>query len=173
MSLNDIYESLAILYESLPNSVTAYHNKLILIGLSLELLNVRLACNHLLVIAQFVILFVLEISKRTGEVQTTIDSAHVDYSSCILDAFFFFFTFRLMVKGKINSFSLSAKDTSGISCVGHIEMSGSHEYNISCASSVFGDRVRDMNISNTVELNGSFLAGNYFVHFSKGLTQSL
>lgn len=75
-----------------------------------------------------------------------------------------------MVKRKIDSFSLSAKDTSGISSVGHIEVSRSDEDNISCASSVLGNRIRDVNIANTVELNGSFLTGNLFIHFSKGLT---
>ena len=78
-----------------------------------------------------------------------------------------------MIKRKIDSFSLSAKDTSGISCIGHIEVSGSHEDNISCASSVLGNRIRDVNITRLVKLNGSSLASNLFVHFSKGLTQSL
>jgi len=63
MILDNIYEALAILYISLPNSVTTYNYKLILITLPLKLLNVRLASNHLLMVTQFIVFLVLEITK--------------------------------------------------------------------------------------------------------------
>ena len=63
MILDNIYEALAILYISLPNSVTTYNYKLILITLPLKLLNVRLASNHFLMVTQFIVFLVLEITK--------------------------------------------------------------------------------------------------------------
>jgi hypothetical protein len=63
MILNDVYEALTILYVSLPNSVTTYYNELVLIQLTLELLHVGLAGYHLLVVAQLVVLLVLEVAE--------------------------------------------------------------------------------------------------------------
>jgi hypothetical protein len=111
MILDDIYESLAILYISLPNAVASYDYKLILVALSLKLLNVGLAGDHLLIVAQFFVFLVLEIAEGTGEVQTTIDPTHVDHSPCIFDALLLFLTFGFMVKGKIDGSALPAQDT--------------------------------------------------------------
>lgn len=173
MILDNIYESLAILYISLPNSVTTYNYKLILITLPLKWLNVRLASNHLLMVTQILVFLVLEITKRTSKIQSTIYPTHVNHSSSVLNTLLLFLTLRFMVKRKIDSFALPAEDAPWVSSISHIEMGGCDKNYISRATSVFWNRIRDMDIPNAVELNAGLLTFNLFIHFFERLVQSL
>ena len=57
----DIYDSLAILHIILPNAVAAQQNELIRL-FTLKLFHVRLASYHLLVVAQALVSFVVEVT---------------------------------------------------------------------------------------------------------------
>jgi hypothetical protein len=62
VSFNDIYKSLAIVYISLPNSVTPNDNELIF-RVPLKHTDVGFARDHLLMVTQLLLGFVVEITK--------------------------------------------------------------------------------------------------------------
>lgn len=97
MTLNDIYQSLAIVYVSLPNAVTTYNDELV--GLMpLKCTYVRLASNHLLMVPQLLLSLVIEVSKGTTQIEPSIDSTHINNSSCIFDSPLLLLTLRLMIQ---------------------------------------------------------------------------
>ena len=67
-----------------PDAVAAQQNELILC-LPLVLYDIRLTGYHLLVIAKFLVLLVVEVPERTRQVQSSVDSSHHYAASCSLD----------------------------------------------------------------------------------------
>lgn len=85
-STKDVDQPLAVLDVLFPDAVATYYDEFVLAWLALELSHVGLAGYRLLVVWQFRILFVLEVPEGTRQVESTVDSAHVDDSSRVANA---------------------------------------------------------------------------------------
>ena len=116
-----IYESLAVIYVALPDSITSHQDELIS-SLPIKLPNVRLTCYHLFVVCQIGFAFVVEVSQWSGEVETSIYSSHANLSTCLDNSFLLFRRFRLMVLAQSNRISGSAEHTSRVACVGYVDL---------------------------------------------------
>lgn len=165
--LEDFHQALTILYVFLPNSIAAHYYELVLVG-TLESADVWLAGYHLLGIPKLVVGFVVEVSEGTGQVESTVDSAHVYHSTCIFDSFCLLLTFWFMVERKLSRLAVFAQHAPGITGIGHIEMRGSDEENVGCAASVLGDRIGHVLTSFSVEFLGDFRLKQLFVHKLEG-----
>lgn len=84
MSFNNIYQSLAIVYVSLPYAVATYDDELVRL-VPLKFTYVGLASDHLLVVPQLLLGLVVEVSEGTAQVEAAIYSTHVNNSSCVFN----------------------------------------------------------------------------------------
>ena len=165
--LDDLDQALTILYVFLPNAVAAHYYELVLLG-PLKSTDVWLAGDHLLGIVKLIVGFVIEVAEGTGQVKSAVHSAHVHHSSCIFYPLYLLLTLGLVVEGKLSRLALSAQHAPGIASIGHIEMRGSDEHNVGCASSVLGDWIGRVLTSFSVEFPGDFGLEQLFVHQLEG-----
>lgn len=77
---------MAVLYVFFPDAVTTYYDEFFLAWLALELPHVGLAGDHLLIVWKLRVLFVLEVPERTSQIESAIDSAHVNHTSRVANA---------------------------------------------------------------------------------------
>ena len=90
-----IYDGLVVVYVVLPYAVAPHQYELIAF-LPFYFLYVRLARYHLLVVRQR-LAFVVEVSERSRQVESSVDSSHRYLSSCLPDTLLFDRVLRFMV----------------------------------------------------------------------------
>lgn len=137
---DDVNKSLAVLHILFPNAIASHNNKLIPCG-DWELFYIWIASDHLFIVWQILILFVVKVSKWTGKVQTSIHPPHYDLSARFLYPWFFYDGVWLVILRKIDWSSLAAEDTSRVSSIGDEVRFGSNEQNISGASNCWSDKL--------------------------------
>lgn len=81
MSLDDLDESLAIFYVSLPDSIATDYYKLIKM-MFFECTDIWFTGYHLLVVPQLLLGFVVEVPEGSRQIETTVYPAHVDCAPC-------------------------------------------------------------------------------------------
>lgn len=151
MVTHDIYEALTILYVFLPDPVAPHYDELIVLLVAVELSDVRLAGDHLLVVAQRCVLLVVEVAEGAREVESAVDAAHVDHSSGLLDALLLLLALGLVVEGKVHRLALAAQHAPRVPRVGHNVLVGCDEDYVSRASCVLGDGVAHVDFALLVE----------------------
>lgn len=164
---------MAVLYVLLPDAVAADYDELVLPWLALELAHVGLAGDHLLAVRQFRALLVLEVPEGARQVESAVDSAHVDHSSCVADALDLALVLRLVVDREVDGPSAAAEHTARVARVGHVDVRGGQKDYVGSASSIAGNGVGDVYVAFCVEIDGSLIAGEQLVHLLEGDIQRL
>jgi hypothetical protein len=142
---DDIEESLAILYISLPHPIAAHHNELVSV-LSFDFPDVWLAGDHLLGVWQGPVTFIIEIAKRPSEVEAAIDAPHHNRATGAIDPLLFLLAFGFMVEREDYIFAVPAEGTSRVASIGnYIFLRGDQHHIGSAAGSVpYGSRVHSL-----------------------------
>ncbi len=81
----------------LPNAVASHYDEVKICG-HVVFEDIWVGSDRMLFSLEVSVLLVLKVSKRTRQVQISIDSAICDCTSCLMDAVNFYLTFRLMVE---------------------------------------------------------------------------
>lgn len=140
MAFNNIYQSLAIIYVSLPYSVTTYYYKLVCL-MPLKRTNVRFARNHLLVVSQLFFAFVVKVTKGTTQVQTPVHATHVYYASSVFYTTLLLLTLRLVIQRQIYRLASPTQRTPRVTSVSYDILSRSNQHDIGSAACRLGDRL--------------------------------
>lgn len=134
MTSDQIHQAFCIGDESLPYTITSYYYKLIL-GVHWDLSDVWFTCYHLFCVGFCFVSLVIEISKRSAEVKTSIDSSHHDISSRTLNSFSLLRAFGLMILRKLHKSPISTESTSRITSISNIIFLFCYKYHIGGTSS--------------------------------------
>mgnify|MGYP001029143804 FL=1 len=81
----------------LPNAVASHYDKVKICG-HVVFEDIWVGSDRMLFGLEVGVLLVLQVSKRTRQVQISVDTAICDCTSCLMDAVNFYLAFRLMVE---------------------------------------------------------------------------
>lgn len=134
---NEVYHFLAIGDVTLPDTVAAQQNELVFLA-AVGLSYLRYTDHALLFIAVLVIVFVLEITKRTREAERTIDSPLSNESACLLDPVVFGWKLWLVVSRECHCLSASAQNSPGVSDICYVVFVFGHKQGNCCGTGSMG-----------------------------------
>lgn len=105
---------------------------------------------HLLVVSQLLLRFVVEVTERSRQVETTIHPAHVDCAPCFLYSCLLLLTLGLVVDWEIYGFAAPAERTSRVASVGYNVVGRGDEDHVGSAPCCFGDGIGLWHVSECV-----------------------
>jgi len=111
---------LTISLVSLPNTVTAHEDKIVLFA-QLHHLYIRMACYRLSLVWQIRVFLVVQVAQTSRKVQVVIDPTTLDLVPRCNYPLQFYRVFRLVVVGKLYYRSQSTQSSPRVSRIGHIQ----------------------------------------------------
>lgn len=110
---DQVDQALTIIYIFLPYSIAADDNELVIIA-SAYFFYVGFAGDHLFGVVAFRVLLVVEVSKRSRQVQSTIYSPHLYCPTSRLNTPPFFRVFGFMIEAQIQGIGFSTQGTPAV-----------------------------------------------------------
>lgn len=162
---------MTILHIFLPDAVASDYQELVLGDVSLHLFDVRVSCDHLLVPVQLLVLLVVEVSKRTRQVETAVHAAHRDGTSCLPDAVLLSFVLGLVVLREVDGLARATEHTARVSSISDDVFVRSHEDDIGSATSMARHLLILRDSSGLIQLFGAIL--DEIIHELEGLNERI